>query len=142
MTASSAQSLASASLPGYSRSGCSCAAEIQKLQDRIEELETLLGLVSEAKFRPAGLTKTEWQFVGLVLKHKIISEEVAFRAIYAGRADVDHPGSNIIHQTASRTGRKLAKFGIKLMAQAREGWYLSVKDKSRLRALIDEANSI
>ena len=140
MSASSAPSSASASPPQCSCSGCSCAAEIQKLQDRIEELEARLGLVSEAKFRPAGLTKTEWQFVSLVLKHKIISEEVAFRAIYAGRADVDHPGSNIIHQTASRTGRKLAKAGIKLMVQAREGWYLLPEYKARLRALVDDAN--
>ena len=139
MNALAAQSSPSSLRPQFVARGCSCAAEVTRLQDRIEELEQLLGMKMPG-VRMSKLSPTEWQLLGLLLKRPLVTREYAFNALYGGRVEADQPASNLISQNIVRLRRRLKDCGIAIQTQVFDGYYMLPEDKRRLRELIDGSN--
>ena len=66
-------------------------SELERLQNRVCELEELLGLHLERRL--PGFSDLAWQLLGLLLKHRIVPREFAHRALYGGRPEVDQPAT-------------------------------------------------
>jgi DNA-binding response OmpR family regulator len=100
-------------------------ATVEDLRDRVEELETLLGLkVSFAKqFR---FTRTEQKFVGILLRRKVASRDAFFTAIYGGLSD---RSEGVIEVNISNIRRKLEPYGLTVRNRWGVGYYLD--DKAR-----------
>jgi DNA-binding response OmpR family regulator len=101
---------------------------IENLRDRVEELETLLGL--KTKLPDAyGLSPTEEKFVGILLKRKVATSEMLMTAIYGGLTDrsIHNVGLHIWN-----IRRKLAPWGLTIKNQWGRGYYLDDEARAAL----------
>lgn len=126
--------------PSYSHlrsCSCGCSSEVQRLRDRVEELEDLIGLRVVGP-RVAGLSDMEWRMAGLLLKRPLVSREFAFRAIYGNRPEAEQPKDiRMIDQNVCRVKRRLKAFGITVKNASNEGYYLDAESRTKLKELID-----
>lgn len=108
--------------------------EIQKLRDRVEELERQIGL-REVFPRPWKLTSREAQVAGLLLKHPIMQMAHLFEAIYGGDSDVN---DKVIEVYIHKTRAKLRPLGIEIKNEYGYGYFIPPESKRRMRELIAE----
>jgi DNA-binding response OmpR family regulator len=101
---------------------------IEELRDRVEELETLLGL--KTKLPDAyGLSPTEEKFVGILLKRKVVNREMFLTAIYGGLTDRT---THLVGMNIWNIRRKLAPWGITIKNQWGRGYYLDDEARAAL----------
>ena len=110
---------------------------VHALQDRIEELEDLLGLRVPVPRSDLELTKIERQLLGILYRGGLISSEFAHRAIYGLRSECDQPNLKIIDVFISRLRRKLRPHAIKLSTQWGEGYYFDAENRAKLKSLLN-----
>jgi len=115
-------------------------SKLERLQDRIYELEELLGLHLERRLD--GFSELGWQLLGLLLKHRIMPREFAHRALYGGRPEADQPSTpRAIDQHLCRLKKRLRKHGISVMSEAGTGYYLDKANKERLAELVNSGEN-
>jgi hypothetical protein len=113
-------------------------SEIQRLRDRIEELEGLLGIGCEDLDRLAvlGLPAICSTILGLLLKRAVVSREAAYVVVYGNRPETEQPQIKGLDVYVWRIRQRLRLHNVELKTQFRVGWYLTSGDKAKIKALI------
>jgi hypothetical protein len=115
--------------------------EVQRLRDRVEELEELLGADPEdgerfAVFRiPAG---TGPRLLGLLLRRKVVSREAAQVVLYGGRPENQQPSIESLDIHIFRIRKQLRLHKIEVVTVWGIGWLLEPEAKAQIYALIGE----
>lgn len=107
--------------------------EIERLRDRVEELEELLGM-REIFPRPWRLTAKESEVFGLLMRRPILSIPQLFSAVYGGDAEKSH---KIIEVIVHNIRAKVKLFDISIQNEYGYGYFLPPESKQRARALIE-----
>lgn len=111
--------------------------ELSQARDRIEELEQLLGM-KVPKPRPfKGMPDIRWNLLCLLVKHKMVTREMAFSALYGGRPEADQPANLLIINTSvSRLNRAIKPIRIKTARHV--GYYLEKEDRQKIKSMMGE----
>jgi hypothetical protein len=121
-------------------------SELERLRDRVEELEEALGLTAEM---PNGFLRaiSKWhrsgpmsqKCLGLLLTRTFCDRAALYAVLYGARPECDQPDSRIIDVYILSVRRALADHGIKLHTVYGRGWYLDDADKYKLREMMARA---
>jgi hypothetical protein len=108
--------------------------EIERLQDRIEELESLLGLsfIIAPKLALSGM---ECKILGMLIKQPLMTRSMALSAMYG--YDVDNHHDGCVDVPLHKVRKKLHKFGIKITTRQGDGWFLSSEARAKLMPLLE-----
>jgi len=110
---------------------------IERLQNRIRELEEILGVTTE--FPPTlGLTLSEEALLDVLLKREIVTQATAFAVLYGSRAGGEPSDpKNVVSVLIMRLRKKLAAHGVDIKTRNGAGYYMTVKAKDQLRSIIE-----
>ncbi len=103
-------------------------AEVETLRDRIEELESLIGITQ--KLPDLGLSRTEMKVLGVIVSRKIASQETIHGAVYGGMSDRQVKTIDI-HVCNIR--RKLAPRGYEIKTSWGNGFYMEAPARAALK---------
>lgn len=111
--------------------------ELQRLRDRVEELEEVIGLseASSQAFRRCKLAPSPATIVNMLYRrnHPLLRSQI-FRALYGARLESDQPEEErIIDVHLSRVRTWLKSLGIKVQNTYGGGWWLLAADKEKIR---------
>ena len=110
---------------------------IELLQNRIHELEEILGVMTA--FPPIlGLTLSEEALLDVLFKLEIVTPATAFAALYGSRAG-EQPSDpkNVVSVLIMRLRKKLVAHGIDIKTRSGAGYYMTAEAKDRLRSIIE-----
>jgi DNA-binding response OmpR family regulator len=112
---------------------------VQQLQDRIAELEELVGLHERIPWWVATkLTPIGAELLSLLLKREAISRETAHVALYGARPDAEQPDIKIIDAYVCKLRAALRPYGVEIGCVFGRGLYfMTAAEKAKLRALIE-----
>jgi two-component system cell cycle response regulator CtrA len=108
---------------------------VLELEDRIAELEEILGLNIKLPGELA-LTKTLTQMAGLLIKKEVVSSDMFYDAIYGGRPECDQPLLKIIDVQLCKLRKQLALVDVTIRNRWGRGWYLDAADRAKLRGMV------
>jgi DNA-binding response OmpR family regulator len=107
------------------------AVEIERLQNRVAELEELLGITYPIP--PAlGFTQRESVYLGMLLKRPLLTREAVMIVVYP---DCDR-SDKIVDQHIMKLRRKFGPHGIAITTRWGYGWYLDRENRRKLEELI------
>ncbi len=135
MTDLHAQLLPSLSPPRSLRLGTLRDNEIERLRNRITELEGLLGMapILPWRIKGHGIGPRCYQMLGLLLKRNgVVTRDFAFSALYGNNSDIN---PRVIDQHIHRLNKRLKVFSIKIMTEPFIGYYLLDADRLKLREM-------
>ncbi|WP_441252403.1 hypothetical protein AB8A28_13965 [Tardiphaga sp. 71_E8_N1_1] len=118
--------------------GVIASSEVQRLRDRIEELETLLGAGPDVcdRLQTLGLPLHSRKFLGVVLKRSVVSRNAAYIVMYGDRPEASQPEMRTLDVHVWFVRGRLRGRGIELKTQRGFGWYLTPEDKAKINAMI------
>ncbi len=124
-------------LPPYSE-----ADELQRLRDRVEELEEILGISLEtpAAFCMRGRYVSRahcWRLLCFLAKRDLLTRSAGAALLYGDRDVDDRPHPKIFDVLICQLRRHLRPFDITIATAWGEGWYLDAENRARARALIE-----
>jgi DNA-binding response OmpR family regulator len=110
---------------------------VERLQNRIHELEEILGVTTE--FPPAlGLTLSEEALLDVLFKREIVTQTTAFAVLYASRAGGEPSDpKNVVSVLIMRLRKKLAAYGVDIKTRSGAGYYMTAEAKDQLRSIIE-----
>lgn len=113
----------------------------QRLQDRVTELEALLGVGNDDVSRLMTVldaTPQQCEMVGFMLKRAVATRTALFIALFGARPECDQPDMKLIDVQMVRVRSALKAIGIDVQtAWGSGGWSIRGADKVRLRAMMD-----
>jgi len=109
--------------------------KIERLQNRIYELEEILGAKTELP-PILGLTLSEEALLDVLSKREIVTQATAFAALYGSRAG-EQPSDpkNVLSVIIMRLRKKMAVHGIEIKTRAGTGYYMTAEAKDRLHRI-------
>lgn len=114
------------------------ANELQRLRDRVEELEELLGVHGEDKIDPLvslALTPMERRVLGVIYRWELVRRPKLYTLLYGARPECDQPAIKLLDVWVSKVRRYLTPFGIMIDHQDGAGWFMTEENKAKLAAL-------
>jgi len=120
------------------------ATELERLRDRVEQLEQALGVDRSltSRLRTAfGLEPGVAQVMGMLMKRDFVTHDALYVVLYAARPECDWPDARIVDTQISRPRRALRRHGITIRTQWGEGWSMSPADKARVHAVMDSGDA-
>jgi hypothetical protein len=115
--------------------------ELQRLRDRIEDLEIELGCTGNDPLRFLVIRQKERDLLGILLRRETMSKETACMALYGSLVERERPDDKIINVMLSRIRAALRRYDIKIESDYGVGWYIRAAEKAKLREIIERANS-
>lgn len=115
------------------------ATELQRLRDRIEELEQVLGIDRSMVNRIRGalqVTRDQAKMLAMLIGRNVVTREAMYAVIYGARPVCDQPDVNMIDMQLSKLRRSLAPHGVAVRTLWGEGWQISIDDKAKVRRVI------
>lgn len=122
-------------------------SELDRLRDRVEDLEHLLGITEhfprvlcpaiKGKFRRGFLDP----ILGLLLARAYVPKEAMYEVLYGMRAEAEQPRTNVISVNICILRKVLKSHGIAITNIWGKGYYLTADDKAKLRALIEQSKA-
>lgn len=115
------------------------ANELQRLRDRVAELEELLGITTiKNEFWRLPLSPQQRAIISVIYTVKIASRDNLVRAIFGMRLDCDIPENDRqIDVQLHRVRATLRKKGIELHNTFGYGWWMKDEDKAKLTTWIE-----
>jgi len=115
-----------------------------ELQNRIEELEALLGVGNDDVSRLLTVldaTPQQAEMVGFMLRRAVATRTALFVALFGARPECDQPDMKLIDVQMVRVRTALKKIGVEVTAEwGSGGWSISNADKAKLRRLMEAAS--
>lgn len=115
-------------------------SEIQRLRDRIEQLEEMLGINPSTMTKISlslGVTKSQAKMLGILMKREVVSWDAMHFALYGDRPEADQPESEAnLRKHIIHLRRRLEPTGIKVDAVYGLGWKLANEHKAKLREMV------
>ena len=110
---------------------------IRSLENRVEELETLIGIRSQFDFPfevAIKLSPMRERLMGMLATLPEVPSELAFSALYGARER--SPNFNVLSVHMSHIRKILTQFGITVETIHGFGWFLSPADRAKLRRFV------
>lgn len=117
-------------------------SEVQRLQDRVEELEEILGLTAVI---PNPLLKgvrpkvASMQLLGMLLARPFVTRDAAYTVLFGDRLECEQPDIKYIDVILSNLRKALADHCVVINTDYGKGIYIDKDNKVRLRAVIENA---
>jgi DNA-binding response OmpR family regulator len=113
------------------------AQTIERLQNRIHELEELLGATTE--FPPSlRLTLSEEALLDILFKREIVTHAAACTILYGSHTDGGPSDPrNVVSVLIMRLRKKIAAHGIEIKTRSGVGYYMTTESKDQLRSFIE-----
>lgn len=115
-------------------------SEIQRLRDRIEQLEEMLGIGRDTTLQlrlKLGLTKCQAKMLGILVKREVVSWEAMHFVLYGDRPEADQPWSEAnLRKHIVLLRRRLEPTGIKVDAVHGQGWMLGNEHKAKVKEIM------
>ena len=114
-------------------------SEIDRLRDRIEELELILGADRSLSNRirgALGVTRDQAKMLGLLISRNVVTHEAMYTVVYGARPDCDQPEPKILDIQICKLRRRLQLNAIAIKTEWGEGWSMSLQDRAKVRRLI------
>jgi DNA-binding response OmpR family regulator len=113
-------------------------SELQRLCDRVEELEGLLGLtmIGRDTILPIAITRAARPLLGLLLRRGQVTHSVAFTALYGDRPEAEQPELELVKIYILRLRRELGPHGIKIKTEWGVGYSMTSEDRKRTCVLL------
>lgn len=118
--------------------------ETQRLRDRIEELERVLGVDRSltSKLRDVfGLEPGLSPILGMLMQRIFVSHSSLYTVLYANRPECDWPEPKILDVQICKLRRKLKKIGASIDTRWGEGWMMTAANKAKVRDAIGRADA-
>lgn len=118
--------------------------ETERLRDRVEELERVLGVDMSLTNRLRdvfGLEPGLSPILGMLMKRAFVSHASLYTVLYAGRPECDWPKPKIMDVQVCKLRRKLRKHGVSIETRWGEGWMMTAADKAKVRDVVDRHGS-
>lgn len=115
-------------------------SEVQRLRDRVEELERVLGVDESLTSRLRtvfGLEPGQSEVLGMLMKRNFVTHDSLYTVLYGGRPECDWPEEKIMDVQICKLRRKLKKHGVEVKTRWGEGWWMPAAEKSKVRAALD-----
>ena len=110
-------------------------AENEVLRDRIETLESLLGLTFD--YPPIlGLTGQEGRLFRFLVSRDVLTKDAALTCLYSHRPDGDEAEAKIVDVLIYKLRRKLKPFGIAISTQWGIGYFMTNEAKAAVALLM------
>jgi DNA-binding response OmpR family regulator len=107
-------------------------SEIERLRDRVEELEGLLGLHLNLP-NELGLTPLELKYIGFLMRKEIANQDMILTAVYGGLPECDQPNLKTIEVHICKIRKKLRAKGLSIKSRYNVGYYLEDSAKEALK---------
>jgi hypothetical protein len=117
-------------------------SEMEKMRDRVLQLEQILGIDSSetGRIREAfGLEPDLARIMGMLLKRNFVSHESLYTVMYGHRPECEWPDAKVLDVQICKLRRRLKPFAIVIVTRWGEGWSISVANKVKARAVLDPA---
>ena len=123
------------------------ANELYRLRDRVEELEQLLGLVSDEtvdRFVAFKISPTERLILNVLFTWKLVRRENLFTLLYGNRLECDQPDIKLLDIYVCRLRKYLSRLDIAICTQkswSKEmngGWFMTPEDKEKLSRVAEQ----
>ncbi|GAC1572940.1 MAG: hypothetical protein NVS3B5_02120 [Sphingomicrobium sp.] len=115
-------------------------SEVQRLKDRIEELEGLLGMGEDDAtliLAATGLSLTACKMVGVIRKRaSVTTKDMLYTMLYGDRSEGDQPDPKIIHVEICKARAGLRSFGIEIQTVWGIGFRMDPGSRRKLAALM------
>jgi hypothetical protein len=123
-------------------------SELQRLRDRVEELEALLGLTEDIpdEIVPAELAIRSNHngyfgpkvkaIIGMLLARPFVTASTLYDAIYGALPEADQPNPRNIPVLLSRSRKIMRAHGVEITTMWGKGWYLDGPNKQKLAAIV------
>jgi two-component system cell cycle response regulator CtrA len=115
------------------------ATELQRLRDRVEELEALLGVDRSivGRIRDAfNIEPRHAQIVGMLLSRDFVTRDGLYTVLYGDLPEKDWPNDKILDAQICKLRPRLVPFGIEINTKWGEGWSMTKADKAKVRAIL------
>lgn len=111
-------------------------SELERLRDRVEQLEEALGLKLHLpnEFR---LSPIEMKIVGILVRREIANAEMMFSGVYGNLPECDQPELKTIDVHLCNIRRKLAKKGYVIKNRKGVGFYFEGNARRALKNLCE-----
>ena len=117
-------------------------SELQRLRDRVAELEDMLGIgpsVADTLRIKLGITGRQSKILGALLKREMLSRESAYFALYGDLPESEQPDSEkAVEKNLYFLRKRLEGRGIDIRNIWGKGWFLPPEHKAKLRSLLVE----
>jgi DNA-binding response OmpR family regulator len=111
-------------------------SELQRLRNRVEELELILGMGQDdiSLIRQVtGLTPTQATLVSILYRRRVtLTKEMLHQAIYGGMAECDQPQVRVLDSLIHQVRKSLRPFGVNISTVYGGGGF-SMDELSRAR---------
>lgn len=111
------------------------SSEIERLRDRVSELEDAMGLTAKLPRRLLSEPMID-RFIGILLARPFGDRDAIYSTLYGGRPESDQPDIKILDIYASRSRKILRRWDIEVKTLYGRGWWIDSSNKTKLRALI------
>lgn len=112
-------------------------SEIQRLRDRIEELEGILGVGKDdvtAYRQLLGISPDQAKVLGLLMKRTVTVTRASISTVlYGARPDCDIPADKIIDVLVCKLRKAIAASGASIRTDWGNGYSMTAADKTALR---------
>lgn len=113
---------------------------IQRLQDRVEQLQEILGLsrTMESRIRETfGVGRRQAQTLGLLLSRESVERRSLYTALYGAEPENKWPDERTLDGHICWLRRHLRRHGVVIHTRWGEGWRIAPEDKTHIRAMLD-----
>lgn len=118
--------------------------EVQKLRDRVQELEALLGRDRKLTDRVRiafGIEHDQAEILALIVNRHIATYDAIFTVLYGALPECDQPDSNVMETQVSKLRKALKDHGIKIVTNYDTGWSMSREDKNKIKRTLAALNA-
>ena len=114
-------------------------SELQRLRDRVLELEDALGLTAEIPYplvpQHTGMTKSLAKLFCLLIHRPFVSRDAAYTVLFGGRPECDQPAGKIIEPMVCNLRKTLRRYDISIETRWGMGYYMTDENKRKVHGL-------
>lgn len=118
---------------------------IERLKDRIEQLEEVIGVDRSMTTRIREALKLEplkAQIVGMLLSRDFVTRDGLYTVLYAGRPECEWPDEKVLDAQICKLRPHLSAHGVEIETKWGDGWSMPSGSKTILRKLCTRGLSI
>jgi hypothetical protein len=117
----------------------------QRLQDRVQELEALLGVGNDDVSRLLTVldaTPQQCEMVGFMIRRAVATRTALYTVLFGARPDCDQPEIKLIDVQMVKVRKALEKVGVEVRTEwGSGGWAIPIAHKAKLRRLMSEGGA-